>query len=164
MVPYGRSVEWVKEQCAVRQQPVCTTKRAESAIPCATWEQAPCAAVASHRLRRTIRRGQMPSMHTHTHVPHAHVDVSARRPVRRVRLRAASRHVGRSGHASGYSPIVDMPRAKLVRPRFAILWAGEFETIGTLNASADLPRPSWTHWKLFSSFRAGGWQAGKWSI
>jgi len=40
MVPYGRSVEWVKEQCAVRQQPVCTTKRAESAIPCATWEQA----------------------------------------------------------------------------------------------------------------------------
>jgi len=40
MVPFGRSVDFVKEQCAVWQQPVSFAKKAAPDMPLATWEEA----------------------------------------------------------------------------------------------------------------------------
>mmetsp|Transcript_39908 Transcript_39908/g.106363 ORF Transcript_39908/g.106363 Transcript_39908/m.106363 type:complete len:629 (-) Transcript_39908:155-2041(-) len=40
MVPFGRSVDCIKEQCAVWQQPVNFKKTAAPDLPLATWEQA----------------------------------------------------------------------------------------------------------------------------
>jgi len=40
MVPFGRSVDFIKEQCAVYQQPVSFAKKAVPEMPLASWEEA----------------------------------------------------------------------------------------------------------------------------
>lgn len=40
MVPFGRSVDWIKEQCAVWQQPVSFAKKVAPEMPLATWDEA----------------------------------------------------------------------------------------------------------------------------
>mmetsp|Transcript_10076 Transcript_10076/g.29784 ORF Transcript_10076/g.29784 Transcript_10076/m.29784 type:complete len:517 (-) Transcript_10076:19-1569(-) len=66
MVPYRFSEEWLKEQCAVWQQPVCNIKKSSGTMPLATWEQA--RAYLRIILNSVVREDNSPSVVTLSNV------------------------------------------------------------------------------------------------